>query len=237
MAGDSYLKRNWKLILNVVTIAALVVLVVLVHKQLGQTFDNLVRVHAWALLLLIPVEAANYHAQTRMYQSLLEIIGDKLSYKHLFKLSLELNFVNHVFPSGGVSGISYFSLRLRSDGVKGSHATLAQLMKLVLTFISFELLLIVGMLILASVGKANGFMILIGGCITTLIIVGTALAAFIIGSRQRVQNFFSGATRVVNWLIHLVRPHHPETISLERARPVVDELHDNYNLFKNNLDA
>jgi uncharacterized protein (TIRG00374 family) len=237
MIEQSYFKRNWKLILNVVTIVALIALIVAVHKQLLDTLHNLGRVHTWALLLLIPIEALNYHAQARMYQGLFGITGEKLKYKYLFKLSLELNFVNHVFPSGGVSGISYFGLRLRSDGIKGAKATLVQLMKLVLTFISFEVLLLVGVLILASVGKANNLIVLIGTLLTTLIIVGTAIAAYVIGDRHRVQAFFVTSTRIVNALIRVVRPKHPETISLDKARPAFDELHDNYNLFKANFGA
>ena len=33
------------------------------------------------------------------------------------RISLELNFVNHVLPSGGVSGISYMNWRLHKLGV------------------------------------------------------------------------------------------------------------------------
>lgn len=235
MSDNSYLRRNWKLVLNWVTIAALIFLIVAVHKQLAQTFDNLARVHAWALLLLIPIEAVNYHAQARLYQRLFAVTGVSLGYKYLFKLSLELNFVNHVFPSGGVSGLSYFGLRLRGDGVRGTKSTLVQLMKLVLTFLSFEVLLLMGLFILASVGKANNLIILIGTALTTLIIVGTGLAAYIIGDRGRVQSFFNFTTRALNKLIQVVRPKYPETINLLRARPIVDDLHDNYNVFTANL--
>lgn len=231
MASDAFLKRNWKLILNIITIGALIALAIAVRKQLAQTIDNLARVHAWALLLIIPIEALNYHAQAKMYRGLFKVVGEKMTYGFLYKLSLELNFVNHIFPSGGVSGISYFSLRLRRDGLKTGKSTIVQLMKLVLIFASFEVLLIIGMLILASVGKANNLIILIGGSLTTLLVVGTGAMAYIVGDRRRVQGFFSGATKLINNIIHLVRKHHPETISLQRVRPVFDELHDNYSLF------
>ena len=234
---QSFFKRNWKLILNIVTIAALVVLVVGVRQQLIDTFHNLGHVHLWAVLLLIPIEIVDYHGQVKLYQKLFEITGEKLGYKYLYKLSLELNFVNHVFPSGGVSGLSYFGLRLKGDGVKATKSTLVQLMKLVLTFLSFEVILILGLIILASVGKANNFIIMIGTLLTTLIIVGSALAAYVVSSRSRVQAFFVTATKLLNGIIRVVRPKHPETISLDKARPAFDELHENYNLFKANFKA
>jgi len=235
MASDTYFKRNWKLILNIVTIIALIILIVAVRKQLGQTLHDLKRVHAWALLLLIPIEALNYHAQVKMYQGMFKIVGNKLRYTYLLRLALELNFVNHVFPSGGVTGISYFGLRLKRDGVGGAKATLVQLMKLVLTFISFEILLLLGMLILSAVGKASNSIIFIGTAITMLIFVGTAVGTYIIGERTRVQSFFLTTTKAVNKVIQVVRPKHPETISLDWARPIVDDLHDNYRLFRSKL--
>ena len=235
MSEQSYLKRNWKLILNIVTVGAVVILAIAVRKQLGQTIANLGKVKAWALLLIIPIEILNYHAQTRLYQRLFAVVGEKLKYTYLYKISLELNFVNHVFPSGGVSGISYFGLRMRRDGISGGKSTLVQLMKLVMIFSSFEILLLFGMLVLSAVGKANNIIILIGGSLTTLLVVLTGIFLYIIGDRDRVQNFFTIMTRVLNRAIHLVRHHHPETINIERFRPSFDELHENYGLFRSKL--
>ncbi len=70
MSKHPWLSRRWKLILNIVTLLALLILVYAIRQQLGDTIRNLAHVHAWALLLIIPVEALNYHAQTKMYQRL-----------------------------------------------------------------------------------------------------------------------------------------------------------------------
>src|SRR5882757_5820666 len=128
---SAFLRHRWKLVVNVLTILALVALVIASRHQLSQTFDNLFRVHAWALLLIIPVEYLNYDAQARLYQGLFAVAGNKLEYWPMFKSSLELNFVNNVFPSGGVTGISYFGMRLRDKEITGAKATVVQLLKLV----------------------------------------------------------------------------------------------------------
>lgn len=236
MSEKSFVGRNWKLILNIVTIMALVGLAFAVRDQLGQTIKDLARVHAWALLLIIPIEILNYHAQTRMYQLLFRTVGERLRYRSLYRLSLELNFVNHVFPSGGVTGISYFGLRLnKGANVPGGKSTIVHFMKLVLVFASFEMMLILGMVILAAVGKANNLIILIGGSLTTLLIVGTAVVAYIVGDRKRIHNSFEAVTKFLNRTIRIVRPKHPETISIARLRPFFDELHDNYVLFRSRL--
>jgi uncharacterized protein (TIRG00374 family) len=235
MADKSWARRHWKLLLNIATLAALVLLIFLLRDQIVETFRNLQHINAWALLLLIPVQLINYDAQTRLYRRLFAIVGNKLSYKALYKTSLELNFVNHVFPSGGVSGISYFTLRLR-DGKKISSgkATLVHVMKIALYFLAFEVILIFGVLCLAAMGQVNGLVILVAGSLSTLLFVGTGLFVYIIGSQQRINSFFVGMTRALNRLIRVVRPSYPETININRARSAFNDFHENYKAIKDN---
>ena len=234
MSEKSFLRRRWKLVLNIFTLIALAVVIDVTRKQIGQTIHNFEHVHAWALLLIVPIEALNYHSQARLYQRLFAIVGNKLSYKHLYKTSLELNFVNHVFPSGGVTGMSYFTLRLR-DGkaLSGAKATLIHLLKIMLYFVAFELILIFGVFSLAVMGRVNGLVILVASSISTLLVVATVAFVYIIGSKQRINSFFGAATKALNRLIHVIRPHYPETINIKRARQVFDDFHDNYEAIKN----
>lgn len=235
MSEQSFWKRRWKLILNIVTTASLVVLAWALRHQLADTIQNLGKVQVWALLLLLPLEYLNYDAQARMYQQLFGIVGNRLSYKRMFKLSLELNFVNTVFPSGGVSGISYFGMRMRSNKVTGARATLVHLMKLVMLFLSFEVLVLFGMIALAAGNRVNGLVLLLAGSLTTIMVLGTLAFVYIIGSKRRISAFFTFITMALNKLIHVVRPRHPETINVARARDTFNELHENYILFQNKL--
>ncbi|HEX3568107.1 MAG TPA: lysylphosphatidylglycerol synthase transmembrane domain-containing protein [Candidatus Saccharimonadales bacterium] len=233
MSENSFLKRRWKLIVNILTVIALVVLVVAIRHQLVDTFKNLGKVHAWAILLMIPVQWGNYHAQTKMYQGLFKVVGNKLGYKFLFKASLELNFVNNVFPSGGVSGISYFGMRMRGKDLTAGKATVVQMMKLVLLFLSFEVLLVFGLLFMAIGGHVNNLVILVTTAISTLMVVGTVAFANIIGSEKRINVTFIAVTRVINRFLHFFRRNHPETISMSGVRRAVEELHGNYRLIRN----
>lgn len=228
MAETSFLRRRWKLIVNIITVLALVALVIGIRHQLAQTFHDLFRIHAWALLLIIPVEFLNYDAQARLYKHLFSTVGNNLSYRRLFETSLELNFINSVFPSGGVTGISYFGVRMRGAEITGAKATVVQLLKLVLLFLSFEVLIVLGLFFLAIEGHMNSLVLLIAGSLTTLMVVGTAAFAFIIGSERRIAGFFTWATRVLNKLIQTVRPSHPETINTLQARKLFEDLHKNY---------
>jgi hypothetical protein len=229
MPEKSIIRKHWKLILNVVTIIALVALVYAIRTQLGSTIRNLTHIDAWALVLIIPIEVIDYHAQTKMYQKLFAVVGNKLGYGYLFARSLELNLVNHLFPSGGVTGISYFGVRVSANkDISGGKATLIQLMKLALTFISFELLLIVGLFSLAIVGKVNELTLLVTGALSTLLLVLTVLFGYIVGSRSRINNFFGSVTKALNWVIHKFRRNNPEAINVKSARKVFDDFHDNY---------
>ena len=234
MSEKSFLRRRWKLILNIATLLALAVVIDITRRQIGETIRSFEHVHAWALLLIIPIEALNYHSQAKLYQRLFAIVGNRLSYKYLFKTSLELNFVNHVFPSGGVTGISYFTLRLRNGKeLSGAKATLIHILKIMLYFVAFELLLIFGVFSLAIMGRVNNLVILVASSISTLLVVATFGFVYIIGSKQRINSFFGAVTKGLNRLIHLVRPHYPETINIKRARQVFNDFHDNYEAIKN----
>jgi len=228
MPEATFFKRNWKVIVNIITILALAGLAYAIRDQLVETIQNLRKVNGWVLFLIIPLEALGYHAQAKMYKSMFNSVGTKLSYRSLMKVSLELNFVNHVFPSGGVSGISYFGLRLKALGVGGAKATLVQTMKLVLLFLSFEILLFGGMFILAINGKASNLTMFIGTVLAMSVLVGTAAFAYIIGSKTRINGFFTWLTRLLNRIIQLVRPQHPETINIGKSREAFGEFHDSY---------
>lgn len=234
MSNGSYLKKHWKLALNIATVGALVLLAYAVRHQLAETIGNLSRVNVWALLLLLPVEWLNYVAQAKLYQGLFGVVGNRISYKFLFKASLELNFVNNVFPSGGVSGISYFGMRMRSKEISGGKATVVQMMKLMLLFLSFEVLLVAGLFFMAIRGHANNVVMLVCGSLSTLLLVGTVAFTMIIGSERRIAGTFAWLTRGLNRLIRIFRPNRPEAISTERARHLVEELHSNYKVIAAN---
>lgn len=235
MSESHWLKRRWKLIVNVVTLAALVVLIYLVRDDLVRTFRDLRHVSGWALLLMIPVELINYHAQARLYQRLFAIVGNRLPYKYLFKASLELNFVNHVFPSGGVTGLSYFTLRLREGkSISSGKATFIHVMKVALYLLAFELLLIFGVFSLAIMGHISNLVMLVAGSLSTLLVVGTVGFIYIVDSKERINNFFVFLTRALNRVIRIARRGSPETINITQARKMFDDFHYSYQEIKSN---
>jgi len=236
MSKNSFFVRRWKLLLNVTTIVAIILFLFLIREQIVETFENIGRIHWWVLLLIVFLQIWNYDAQTRMYLSLFKIVGNTFKYKPMFIAALELNFINNVFPSGGVSGISYFGVRLRSDKVTAGKATLVQMMKLLMLYISFEVLLVIGIFLLAAEGHINDLVLMSAVTISTSLIIGTALFVYILGSRQRVEQFFRFIRRLTNKIVRKVRrdPHH-KTIEMNRVHFLLSELHDNFRTIKSRI--
>lgn len=229
MSKNSFLGRNWRLILNVATIVALALFLFFIKDQIIATFENITRIHWWVLIFIVFLQIWNYDAQTRMYRSLFAIVGNRFKYKPMFIAAMELNFINNVFPSGGVSGISYFGARLRSDKVTAGKATLVQIMKLILLYLSFEVLLVLALFLLAAEGQINSLVLMVTVSVSTTLILGTFLLAYILGSKQRVNKFFNILKRWTNKTVRRVtrNPHRPQ-IEMERVHFLMSELHENF---------
>ncbi len=224
-------RSKWRLALTVVTFAALAILIYGVRRDIGGVVENLGKVNAFALLLIIPIEALNYDAYARLYVRLFKILGNRVRYRDMYKLTLELNFVNHILPSGGVSGISYFNVRMRAYGVSGPKSTFAQLLKLLLLYTSYQPILLLGVILLAVRGHVNDLIMLVAGSLVTLLIVGTWAFIYMIESRSRINTVLTAVTRLLNKILWPFR-RNAETISIEGAQRAFNEFHEHYQLFK-----
>lgn len=227
--------RRVRRVFTWITIIALIGLAYMIREQILETIQNLGKVNVYILILLLPLHIASYFSQAKLYQSIFRILGERFRTKSIYRLVLELNFINNVFPSGGVSGFSYLPIRMRKEKISTGQATLVQLMRFVLVFISFQVLLFVGVFMLAIHRDVNNLTIFVATSMTTLLIVGTALLAYIIGNKGRIKSFFTFITRIINYLIHILRPKHPETINISKAQNAFIELHENYMKIRQNL--
>jgi putative heme transporter len=226
-----FFRTRWKLVVNILTILALVAFVYAIRDQLADTWQNLHNVMWFFLLLIIPLQIWNYDAQTRLYRALFRIVGNKFTYRQMYETSLELNFVNNVFPSGGVSGISYFGARMRSENVTAGKATLVQLMKLMLLFLSFEILLVLGLFLVALEGNVNSLLLMITVVLSTLLVIGTALLAYVLGGKSRVSAFHTLLRLVVNSFM-TVLTRRKRDFPLQKVKFLLDELHLNFKTIK-----
>ncbi len=225
-------QSRWRLYLTIGTFAALAILIYTLRHQIVDVINDLGRINSAVLLLMIPIEALNYDAYARFYKYIFGVLGERVKYWPMFRINLELNFVNHILPSGGVSGISYFTLRMRTQGISSAKSTLSQFLRLFLLFVSFQPLLILGVFLLALRGHTNNLIILVATAMVTLLVVGTFIVIYIVESRQRINSAVTFITKTINKFVHFFRPKHQEILNIAGAQKIFDELHDNYQLLK-----
>jgi len=222
------IKKDWKFWLNIITIVALVALVVVSRKQIGDAFHTFVDLNFIWLVMMIPLQLLNNFAYAKLYQDNLNNLGEKVKTSTLFLVSFELNFVNHVFPSGGLSGFSYLSLRLKREGVPTAKTTLVQLLRFALTFVSFLGILLVGMVMLAFSNRTSSFIILLCSAIVFLTIFGTFVGIYIIGDEGRIRAFVGFLPRVLNKIARRFRKRGTNIIDIEKVESTMTDLHKDY---------
>jgi uncharacterized protein (TIRG00374 family) len=110
-------------------------------------------------------------------------------------------------------------------------------MRYILVFISFQVLLATGLILLALDGMANNFVLLVGGSLATLVLVATIGSAFIIGSKQRINSFFVSISKILNRIVHVFRPKNPEIINTNKVRDLFEELHSDFLVIKKDYRA
>ena len=221
-------KNDFKFWLNVITIVALLGLVIITRHQVVEAFRKLGDLNGAALVLMIPLQALNYYAVARFYKDYFKTQGEELSTRSMYAIALELNFVNHVFPSGGFSGFSYLSVRLKQNGISTAKSTLAQIVRFALTFISFLAILFVGMLILALSRHTSPMTILISSSIAFLTLFGTIVAGYIISDSGRIKKFTGFLPKVLNKVVGIFRAKNKGIINIEKVERTMEDLHTDY---------
>ena len=195
-----------KAILSGGTLLLVAVIVFFSRTQLEHAFELLSSVNIFILLLLIPMQILVYYAGGEMMFSYLRAKKsiDSISKPELVKLSLELNFVNHILPSGGVSGASYMNWRLSQFGVPKSRATIAQFVRYTMGFCAFIALLLVAVFVVTIDGNINRIIILLSTILVGAMIGMIVGLVFLLGSYSRVVAFSFYFTRCFNGIIKLI---------------------------------
>ena len=220
--------RGW---LTVGTIVLIAVVVFFAWPEIIKAYRLLDQVDLRILALIIPVQFFSYYAGGGMIFSYLRSKGElkQMSHWRITRIALELNFVNHILPSGGAAGFSYLGWVLGKYGVKASRSTIAQLIRFTLTFLAFVIILIVAVVFLAADGRINRLIIILASVIAIVclsVIFGTV---YIIGNDQRLKKFSAWLTKTVNKVVNFVsRGKKPHILKPHVIPDFFGELHQDY---------
>jgi uncharacterized protein (TIRG00374 family) len=220
--------RAW---LSVVTLILITVIIYFSRHELFHAWQLLSSVNIWILLLLIPGQLLVYYAGGEMMFSYLRAKKsiEMVSGLGLARMALEMNFVNHILPSGGVSGISYMSWRLGKYGVSSGRATMAQMVRFAMGFVAFIALLMVAVLAVTIDGNINRWIILMSSVLVALMVGAIFAAIYLLSSEARITAFAGWLTRMVNKAVRkLTFERKQSVLGHETVGAFFDDIHRDY---------
>lgn len=222
--------RHW---LSVITVVLVAMVLYFGRHELWHAAKLLSEVNILILLLLIPVQFASYFAAGEIIFSYLkQKTRVEASRLELTKMALELNFVNHILPSGGVSGASYMTWRLKQIGIGPGRAAMAQFVRFAMGFAGFLTLLGLALLLMALDGSVNRFVLMISSVLGSSIIFVTLFVAYIISSQRRLETFSRTLSRTVNRLARKVLRREEPLLRPAVLLDFFNELHDDYRVLR-----
>lgn len=225
------MKVSFKAILSFVTLVMVVLVLFFSRHQLEHAWQLLSQVNLWVLGLVVILTIASYLFSGEMIFSYLrqKKIIHHINSLTLMRVSLELNFVNHILPSGGVSGVSYANWRMSKFGVSTARSMMAQAVRYAAGFAATVVLLFISLIVVTIDGGLNRWMILMSA-ILVLGMVGTVvLFIFIVQSPARIHRFGDWLQRTTNHIARVAtRGRKRKMIRAEYLVAFLDELHDDY---------
>lgn len=194
-------------------------------------WDLLSSVNLWILSLLIPVQIISYYAVGAMIFSYLRQKGSvkKVHSLSTARIALELNFVNHILPTGGLSGVAYTNWRLKEFGVSSARATMAQVVRYVVSGAAFAVMLLVAVLMITLDGSVNRWILTFSSLLVGALVVFGVLLIFLLSSKKRIHKFSRWTRITVNKLVKFFTfGKKKEVVSQGPIQDFFEELHDDY---------
>lgn len=195
---------TFRQILSIVTFILIAVVVWNMREELKSALNYLANMNIGVILLLIPEQLFMYYCAGQMFFSYMAAKKDakKISDWNLMRIALELNFMNHAVPSGGVSGLGYVAWRLKPYGATPAQASFMYVLRYAITVFFNQaqtLVAIVALLIMRAVAPENQYMLGIVGVISVAVIFMVIGGVWIAGKRKALNIAAEIVRRVANW--------------------------------------
>lgn len=226
--------RFW---LNLVTMILVVVVLWMARTDLVEAYHLLGKVNLWVLLLIIPVQFASYYASTEIFFTYLQARGQLKSISPVkgTLISLEFNFVNHVFPSAGVSGASYMVWRLGKLGVSAGQAAMSQLINFVVLGGTFMAMMVIALLLAVIEDRAANWIVFATTVTVVALVIGIVLGSYLLDKRERLMSFARWLTVKLNWLTAKITfGKHHEALKVKQVEKFFADFYSDFRAIKDN---
>lgn len=220
--------RAW---LSVITVVLLAIILFLSRHELVRAWELLGQVNLWILLLMVPVQLLVFFAGGEMIFSYLRGKGQmkKIKQTGLIRVALEGNFVNHILPSGGVSGVSYLTWRLGHFGVSPGRATMAQVVRHAMTFVAYAGLLLIALFAVTLDGELNRWIILTSAMLFGSIFLLLILGIYLLASKRRIDKFAVWLHKTLNLIVRRITfGRKRQWVKQAYIVEFLDDMHDDF---------
>ncbi len=218
-------KLSFRTILSILTF---ILIIYVVYKNFGdikEAISHIGETNILILLLLIPEQLFMYFCCGQMFFSYMRAKKDakRISPWTLMQVSLELNFVNHAVPAGGLGGLGYITWRLKPFGATAGQSSFMYILRYIITICANQLqtiVAIIALLLFGTVPATGAWVIGFTALLSVGIIAVIAILVAIVSSKKRIDWFAKTGTNFVNWLVNKITFGHKPNIL---KREVVDK--------------
>lgn len=195
-----------KLWLNAIMLIFLVGVLFSAHKDIVRAWHILWHANIWLILLLIPLQFMSYYANTEVFFSYLRQRGQLKDVSRLQAtgMALEFTFVDHVFPAAGVAGASYMVWRLKHHGVPTGQATMTQVMRFLVVFGTFMVLMLLALIWATVQNLAAHWVVVSSAVAVTVLLVVLLFGNYIFGNKIRIVSFSHWLSDLINHIGRVV---------------------------------
>lgn len=218
-------KLSFRTILSVLTFILILYVVYANFSDIKEAISHIGETNILILILLIPEQLFMYFCCGQMFFSYMRAKKDAkaVSPWTLMRVSLELNFVNHAVPAGGLGGLGYITWRLKPFGATAGQSSFMYILRYVITICANQLqtiIAIIALLLFGAVPATGAWVIGFTALLSVGIIAAIAIIIAIASSKKRIDWFAKTGTNFVNWLVKKITFGHKTDIL---KREIVDK--------------
>jgi len=207
--------------------------------MLEATWVSFQDMNGWVLLLLIPEQLFMYYAAGKIYFAFLQQRkGFKISQGKLTRISLEINFMNHAIPSGGMSGLAYLVWRLKDYNVTAGQISFIHILRYGICALANAAQTVIAILIILLTGQlvAGGTWALLLAAGIAFGVIGLIVVAWLIVRKQKNVDWLSAtATKFINKVVRKIsRGKKRKYLKEEDVTRFFGDLRADYLQLKNN---
>ncbi len=224
-------KFSFRTILSILTFVLIIYVVYTNFSDIKEAISHISETNILVLLLLIPEQLFMYFCCGQMFFSYMRAKEDSkhVSAWTLMRVSLELNFVNHAVPAGGLGGLGYITWRLKPFGATAGQSSFMYVLRYIITICANQLqtiIAIVFLLIFGVVPMAGAWVIGITAILSVGIIAGIAIAIAVASNKKRIDWFAKTATNFTNWFVKKITfGRKTDVLKREIVDKYLDDIH------------